>query len=1756
MPAPSRCPDPQQLQQLLLGRLDEGIAVCLEQHVEHCDDCGRLLPILQANDTLVDTMRAWTAVVLPAPDQKAIGKLLPRLHELRCLIPESTSPSGTEKASRRGDNRDVLALLSPPQAPDEIGRLGPYRVLELLGRGGMGVVFRVEDPQLQRTVALKVMLPEVASKASARERFLLEARAAAKIEHDHIVTIFQVGEDRGVPFLVMQLLKGMSLEDLLKKRPADKPFSVDQVLKVGREIAEGLAAAHEHGLIHRDIKPANIWLDATAGGRVKILDFGLAQTADGDPQAPGIGAIIGTAAYMAPEQAWNDQVDGRADLFSLGCVLYRLCTGRLPFKGSGVTATLVSVAREQPPPVQDLNPHLPPRLAALIMKLLAKMPADRPESARMVADELQALARQQPPARAQRAVAPNSPHAIAPMPSDSGQAAASEGAPPKVKEEAATPALDPPLIPRERAIVQSLAKMLADRSSAQVDTEVDFQARNAAARAAHQEDRQRIVSGYEAEKAAVEKELIEARQSAALQFESQQAATQKEFADTRHAIAMRFDADNVKAEKAAAEAAWTLSTVYEAKRREVEAPFQEVNNKVAEGLLRIQAIRQEARQTILGWHHRGRFLDWQPTARPGGPPVDSLRETKRALVSAETRLEQLKSLRMASFFAGRRPLALFLALWGTLSAAFFGLAHFEVVTPRFHFLLVALGASVLLELALGGLIYALGHLHVVQVFRALAQDLANSEDATARAKLFASETLRVRLIELAKDEEGRDAKLRQTKEKYRILMAGREQLRDTELRQAEEKYPRLLAAQAQQRDARLAQAEETRRRRLAENKQRAEAEARQADEKYRRAMADSKELHDKGWHALARSWQKGLGQVQAAVAIIDRESRRMCPPWDDPSWLQWSPPRRTPVMLRFGQFRVDREMLTPDVGAEARAQLPEMPAFMLPALMPFPQRCSMLLRARDEGRAAAVQTLQAMMLRFLTSLPPGKARFTIVDPVGLGENFAAFMHLADHDEALVGSRIWTEPHHIEQRLADLAAHMENVIQKYLRNQYASIEEYNAQAGEVAEAFRVLVVANFPTNFSEEAARRLLSIAASGASCGVYVLLSADTRQSMPDGFHIADLEQVSNTLAWQEGAFVWKDQDFGKFPLQLDTPPGPELLNRLLNAIGAGAKDANRVEVSFDFIAPPVVEYWSKDSRSGIDVALGRAGATKRQHLRLGHGTAQHVLIAGKTGSGKSTLLHALITNLALCYSPDELELYLVDFKKGVEFKTYANHALPHARVIAVESEREFGLSVLQRLDAELRERGERFRSQGVHDLKGYRDASGKACPRIMLIVDEFQEFFTEDDKLAQEAALLLDRLVRQGRAFGLHVLLGSQTLGGAYTLARSTIDQMAVRIALQCSEADANLILSKDNSAARLLSRPGEAIYNDQNGLLEGNDIFQVVWLPDPRREELLRHAYALAARTALTLPRPQLIFEGNAPADVQKNPLLARALATATWPSSVPAATAWLGEAIAIKDPTSAVFRRQTSCNLLLLGQHDEAALGILATALVSLAAQHAPAKDTPASGRFFIADGTPADSSLAGVLRQAAASLPHDVQVGSWRELPAILTEVAEEVDRRQKASEGEFPATYLFLNGLQRFRDLRKQDDDYGFSRRDEDAPASPAKQFETILKEGPAVGVHCLVWCDSLNNLNRSLDRQALREFEMRVLFQMSPNDSSTLIDSPAASKLGMNRALFHSEDHAQPEKFRPYALPSPEWLVEVKRRLQEKVGPTSPAADR
>ncbi|MFO0844625.1 MAG: serine/threonine-protein kinase, partial [Gemmataceae bacterium] len=299
--------------------------------------------------------------------------------------PQTTDTSMPDDQVTNLDS-ELKSALYPPVADGDLGQLGHYRLVRVLGQGGMGMVFEGEDPKLGRAVAIKVMQPSLARKPGMKERFFREARAAAVLEHDNIVPIFHLDEQGGVPFLVMPFLRGVTLEDWLRRHGGSAPVAT--ALRLAADIAAGLAAAHEKGLVHRDVKPANIWLDASAGDRARLLDFGLARLSEGGDQLTQPGALVGTPSYMAPEQARGDAVDARADLFSLGVVLYRLCAGRLPFAGNDPMSVLIALAMEDPVTPRSANPAVPEGLSALVMRLLEKDPARRPVTARAVLEEL------------------------------------------------------------------------------------------------------------------------------------------------------------------------------------------------------------------------------------------------------------------------------------------------------------------------------------------------------------------------------------------------------------------------------------------------------------------------------------------------------------------------------------------------------------------------------------------------------------------------------------------------------------------------------------------------------------------------------------------------------------------------------------------------------------------------------------------------------------------------------------------------------------------------------------------------------------------------------------------------------------------------------------------------------------------------------------------------------------------------------------------------------------------------------------------------------------------------------------------------------------------------------------------------------------------------------------------------------------------------------------------------------------------------
>jgi energy-coupling factor transporter ATP-binding protein EcfA2 len=1284
---------------------------------------------------------------------------------------------------------------------------------------------------------------------------------------------------------------------------------------------------------------------------------------------------------------------------------------------------------------------------------------------------------------------------------------------------------------RERLVARTLAEELAAADSEQADS----------AKRSHEEHASR--------RREIENQYAAARQSAHDDFERGVAETEAQFAATEKAARRGRDDAAAVARHQAQEAEWQALAVFEATQGRPQKIVDDAAKELKASELQSEGLLRDAR-TLLA----ARGLDAvAATMTPPNGDAAGNREAAAGASPRESLQRLLAEMRSAVLDMESHRLALALLDRGR-AAIWIGV----IVVVGTVAGLVASGAKPLG--ALGGALFGLA---IGVAVLAVGAPRARRDALAGYRKIqecFAGCAALRRQVRQAAEAESQSVKQRITRERDVDVEAARRQCEESlagfdaqlaeQLRSAAETRRVRGEELTQDRHRRGAETEAKFPPQLEQNALERQRDAQAIDQRAAARKAAAQSRHDADFAALQAEWLAGFAEVSGELAAMRSRCEELFPDWTKTDFARWPRSAERPEAIAFGRCAIPLSAVKNGLPRDERLH-PGVDRLQLSATVPLEEQPRLILTADGEGRRAASEVLQLAMLRFLTAAPPGKVRLTIIDAAGLGDSFAAFMHLADYDEQLVSGRIWTDHKKIDERLSLLSDHMEKVLQKYLRNEFATIDDYNRTAGEVSEPYHLVVAANFPAGFTESAARKLVSIAANGPRCGVYVLASVDRQLRLPHEFRLDELVHGAVHLDWRDGRWTWNYPLFEKLALEIDPLPPADVLTGVLRVAGQQSKQASRVEVPFELAAPPADKIWTWDSSRELSAPIGRAGAKEMQPLRLGVGTSQHALISGKTGSGKSTLLHALITNMALHYGPDQLEFYLVDFKKGVEFKAYASGRLPHARVIAIESEREFGVSVLERLDQELRRRGELYREYGVQDLAGFRRAAPQIpMPRTLLVIDEFQELFVADDKLAADAALLLDRLVRQGRAFGIHVLLGSQTLSGAYSLARSTLGQMAIRIALECSEADSHIILSDENTAARLLSRPGEAIYNDQNGLVAGNHPFQVVWLPDPQRQAYLATLRDRAAELSVE-QSPAIVFEGNVPALPGDNPEL-QAVLSAAPAEPVAEPTLWIGSAVRIEPPTRLVLRRQRGHNLAILGQQESMALGVLTAALAAVAAQRA------GECRVTILDGTRPESEHRGLWSRFAAALGPVAERREPRDAAAAIVDISDEVARRNQTPGESAPPWYVVIHDVAQFRDLRQTEDDFGFSPSSAKS-AAVDRRFRDVLREGPAVGVHVLLWCESYNTLTRSVDRLAMREIEFRIAMQMSATDSTSFIDSPAATLLGDHRALLYRDDLGTQAKFRPYGAPDDAWTGEVAaqlaaRRPAPRSQPAAPSA--
>lgn len=897
------------------------------------------------------------------------------------------------------------------------------------------------------------------------------------------------------------------------------------------------------------------------------------------------------------------------------------------------------------------------------------------------------------------------------------------------------------------------------------------------------------------------------------------------------------------------------------------------------------------------------------------------------------------------------------------------------------------------------------------------------------------------------------------------------------------------------------------------------------------------------------AWATALSAQLARSASLGTAPGR--PGWDPQEWWEWSEPDEVqPVHL--GRLVIRRD-----------DSLEEWAAFgegAYPVTADLRALSGLHIRHDQETRAEAHAAARGLLARLLAAVPPGKARFTFFDPLGLGQAVSPFLALADHDPKLIDGKVWTNAESLRNRLTELSAHIENVIQKYLRGQYETIEEFNAAAGEIAEPYRVLVVFDFPSVFDEATFHHLCRVIENGPRCGVYTVLVTDLSVTPPYGVGAQGLPaafptyRIGHQLALMDG----QGESLGRATLAADGDPlsdagaqvGQGIIDRIVDAVGRSGRGADNVVVTFERsmslysetamsgvradIPPSTAPvdpsdpstWWRGVTRDGVVAPIGQSGARDVAALRFDSETQAGALLVGRPGSGKSTLLHSYLAGLATLYPPEELDLYLIDFKEGVEFKAYGEYGLPHARCVAVESEREFGLSVLESIVEEMRRRAELIRSAGGQytTFANARDASSDPLPRVLLVFDEFHVLFAEDDRLGATAASHLETIVRQGRGFGVHMILGSQSLAGLDALPRHVLQLLPIRILLPSSEADAQTVLGEGNNAWKLLSRRGEGLLNPSAGAVEANVVFQTSFQTDDERRERLITLRNLADQRGIR--RRPVVFEGAAAAHLDAEPP-EQVVADLRSAGAIPRLR--IGAPMSLAGPVDVELRRESGSNVLIVAKaSNDVPLGIMTSSILSALTW------TPMP-RFEVIDFTSIDDGFEDGI---APFVAQGLTVTRRRRAAAALTTVADEVTRRIDQDDTRAFPYLLFLNGLHRARDL----DPFGSSdpfAAPEDAGDDLLGLLRRILVDGPDVGVHTVAWVDSVASLQRRLPTDLRREFAHRVVGNMSRDDSVSLIDVDLAASCKTHQVIVFHDDTGVARRANAYGPPDHTWFTGV-----------------
>jgi len=896
-----------------------------------------------------------------------------------------------------------------------------------------------------------------------------------------------------------------------------------------------------------------------------------------------------------------------------------------------------------------------------------------------------------------------------------------------------------------------------------------------------------------------------------------------------------------------------------------------------------------------------------------------------------------------------------------------------------------------------------------------------------------------------------------------------------------------------------------------------------------------------------------LGDASQIIASVKRTTER----YNNNFGVIASDNGGFPVSVPVGSLSIPTDLIdNTKVLAQLRTALakPDSKVIDLPASFNLSKKNNLLINCPEIIHQQVEKFVHSLMWSFLSFVPVSKINFCIFDAERRGNSITPFLDFRQRLPEVFDNELYTAQDTMTSRLQKLNGYIDDFIQQKLGNRFDNIVEYNSKNPNRTETITMLIIFDFPRNFDSRSIELLTNILSNGGKCGIYTILCHNPNitfskyESIDE--HIEDIAEHCSVIEYIDKKHVlWPYELAINVAAELPGAAADAFINQYIEA----AEIMKRKGLAFeDAVCPP---FFTATSSKRLAIPVGIGDGEEIANLVLGEGSSHHGIIAGATGSGKSTLLHTIIMSGMLCHSPNELHLYLMDFKSGTEFKIYESAKLPHVQLLALDAMQEFGESILENLVDEMLRRGDLFKNSGQTSLNGYVSSTGKSLPRILVIMDEFQVLYNDsaNRKVAMNCAELTKRIVTEGRAFGIHLMMATQSTKviSDLTLSHAIIEQMRVRIGLKCGEDDVRYLFSdrNDTKALEMMKGPiGTAVMNLE--YMESDNIgFRTAYCSKDAQEQYLSQI----AEKFADIPATTQIFEGN------RTVMLLDYLTQNQIGMSVESAIkVHMGTLIKVAPPFSMQFDRRRRHNLLICGANESMAENL--TNLLMLSAL----LNTDAEVLCMDGESLMGESISAPLYDCFAEFSPRFKTASSRAEIVGFVNDLFTTYTERKKS--GDMKHNLVVIKNMQ-FLDIVKKmfrgesidesefnsvddssndsgfdfgvSEDYSYS-----SSMSVTEKLLQLMDDGSSYGIFFVVSSLEYQSVKENMyyGENILAKFPERIVFALSNNDADALIDGVAVSGLRDNTVYF-TDGIKSTFQYKPYVMPNATDLKEFLENL-------------